>query len=1701
MRDIQRTKSQAGHIFSTWAMGLLTLVLLPLMPGQAFAESTCNTNLQYIVTGPDTGPWFLDDVLTVQAILGAGTIKGGNWVDIPDLGFGMACEEDASGLTWESCNNVPHEITFLGNITPEPDCLNSEGAPILFPPAESNKIELDPLNGPLRIQENESCMISWDFRVDGLVGEVDGTERIHQVVSFPVDKLDNPARCDNNLTTGEDRAGYIDIDTCGIELEKQVCVENCDDGGTWYNADSAGSAPSLLLGGTASYRLLVQNTGTADFVSPIAVTDSALGINTTVPALQSGQQTIIDGGTIEELNSSTRCQQLGSVENIANVQGFCRAGNTPYSKSAQDSAFLNCRGIAAVDIQKYTNGEDADSPTGPDIPVGDPVNWTYVVSNIGDVALDNIVVTDTEGVSVSCPQSSLPIGGMMTCTGNGIAVKGQYSNTGIVNANSSEGPVNDSDLSHYFGTDPSIMLEKTGTLNDDDGTDGVSAGDSISYAFTVTNTGNVTLTNVTVTDPKVTVSGGPIPSLAPGASDSTTFTAPYIVQQADIDAGTFTNIATATGQCVASGCPVSDPDDDTQLLGQAGLIHLEKTGTLNDDDGTDGVSAGDSISYAFTVTNTGNVTLTDVTVTDPKVTVSGGPIPSLAPGASDSTTFTATYIVQQADIDAGAFTNIATATGQCVASNCPVSDPDDDTQLLGQAGLIQLEKTGTLNDDDGTDGVSAGDSISYAFTVTNTGNVTLTDVTVTDPEVSVSGGPIPSLAPGASDSMTFTATYIVQQADIDAGTFTNIATATGQCVANNCPVSDPDDDTQLLEQNPDIELLKTGTLNDDDGTDGVSAGDTISYVFIVTNTGNVTLTSVTVEDANPDVTVVGGPVASLAPGASDNTTFTVSYTLKQSDIDAGTFTNTATATGQCTASGCPVSDPDDDTQLLNQSGMIELEKTGSYKDSDKIPGVSAGDTIVYTFVVTNTGNVTLTDVTLTDPKITVNGGPIPSLAAGASDGTTFSGVYILKQADIDAGTFTNIATATGQCVASNCPVSDPDDHTQKLNQDPDIELVKTGTLNDDDGTDGVSAGDSISYAFTVTNTGNVTLTDVTVTDPLVGLSPIDCAPENNPIADMTPGETVNCTASYAITQADINAGKRENLATATGSSPGNTDDVTDSDPHEEPLAQDPSLEIEKQIRVDDNDEWDNDQAGPVATPSGAQYRILVTNTGNVDLNTVTLTDDKLSLLPDYAPYTFGPLLVGETATIDAGYWSLLNVAEVCTSGGEYINTATAVGKYGSPEQSTGQVTDSATLLCLGDPMLDLEKQVGVPNGQGGYDWYDADTKPGDWPVVDLISDDPTQVRYRFIVENTSPDTDDGRVDLYNLVLNDIQLGIVDYPIGTLLWNDPPLTIDIDTATEQNDLMVDECDTYGEIPNTALVDGESLVGDPAHAEDPAGYFCVTTPDIMVTKTVSSNGADFADSASGFVVSDVFYRIQVTNTGTAPLDNLRVEDVSFGPPLDTGNLLDGIVLNPGESITLVHSSPGADEVLWSDLEMTGFCDSVFEGFVNTAVAYGDSVDDDTLVDDDDTATFSCREKEPICDRDFGERPEDLELAWDTNLGDDNDQVIPPPSSYTLLVPLAEFENCPLSERSVKSFQAEGDASPVQAYPEPPDTILGNPILIDGSAGYKAGKIPPNIYLEMFCGDVKQVTVGFHGSCSEPLNIGDRFGPFTITGYKEF
>jgi len=106
----------------------------------------------------------------------------------------------------------------------------------------------------------------------------------------------------------------------------------------------------------------------------------------------------------------------------------------------------------SIDIEKATNGEDADLPPGPVLSVGDPVIWTYVVTNTGDVALSSIAVVDDQGVAVSCPKTTLASGESMVCTASSTAVSGQYANVGTATGTDQSGNVvEDSDPSHYFG--------------------------------------------------------------------------------------------------------------------------------------------------------------------------------------------------------------------------------------------------------------------------------------------------------------------------------------------------------------------------------------------------------------------------------------------------------------------------------------------------------------------------------------------------------------------------------------------------------------------------------------------------------------------------------------------------------------------------------------------------------------------------------------------------------------------------------------------------------------------------------------------------------------------------------------------------------------------------------------------------------------------------------------------------------------------------------------------------------------------------------------------------------------------------------------------------------------------------------------------------------------------------------------------------
>ncbi|MCB0913379.1 MAG: DUF11 domain-containing protein, partial [Propionibacteriaceae bacterium] len=135
--------------------------------------------------------------------------------------------------------------------------------------------------------------------------------------------------------------------------------------------------------------------------------------------------------------------------------------------------------------------------------------------------------------------------------------------------------------------------------------------------------------------------------------------------------------------------------------------------------------------------------------------------------------------------------------------------------------------------------------------------------------------------------------------------------------------------------------------------------------------------------------------------------------------------------------------------------------------------------------------------------------------------------YPLTQADIDAGQVDNTATVNGLSPTRE-PVTDTDTVATPIDQVPSLSLSKTA-----DATSGLQAGDEISYTLVVTNTGNVSLAGVVVSDPMLGA--VAC-----PADPLLPGESMTCTATpYTVTTADVNRGRITNTATASASFCGN----------------------------------------------------------------------------------------------------------------------------------------------------------------------------------------------------------------------------------------------------------------------------------------------------------------------------------------------------------------------------------------------------------------------------------------------------------------------------------------------------------------------------------------------------------------------------------
>jgi uncharacterized repeat protein (TIGR01451 family) len=649
-----------------------------------------------------------------------------------------------------------------------------------------------------------------------------------------------------------------------------------------------------------------------------------------------------------------------------------------------------------------------------------------------------------------------------------------------------------------------IMAIKTSSTAYEDGGYGA-AGDTITYTYAVTNTGPDAVTGIQVNDNKIPSADISCPSttLAGGASENCTGT--YTVTQADVDSGSVTNTATVTATSISNETLTSAPSSVTVDASDA-TSSLSLTKSVSPLTPAYG-AAGDVIDYNFLVTNTGTTTESNIAINDALVSNAVCPDSSLAPGASE--TCTGSYTVAQADVDAGSVTNTATASG---------TNPQDVTETSNSStvtvpGSNYVSSMSLVKSTSSGGYASAGDVIGYSYDVTNTGTTTLSDIAVSDNLISDVSCPDASLAPG--DSEICTGSYTVTAADITNGSVTNTATASATDPFAAAISSSPSSVT--------VDRTLFGIEKSTTSSGYGAAGDTIPYTYVLTNGTPGTLSNIVVTDSL--IPSVSCPSTTLASETSETCTGT--YTVTQADVDNGSVTNTASATSTDSESNVV----DTGSSSVTVLASFATSSLSLVKSTSSTGYGAAGNAIAYSYLVTNTGTTTENDVAVSDNLISDVSCPDSTLAPGASE--TCTGSYTVTQADVDAGSVTNTATASA---------TSGDPHTVTSNTSSvTVEASKrTTTLSLVKSSGSVAytiAGQVIAYTYKVTNTGTTTENDVAVSDNLI--SDVSC-----PDASLAPGQSETCTGSYTVTQEDVDNGSITNTASATAKAPPNGTTVT-----------------------------------------------------------------------------------------------------------------------------------------------------------------------------------------------------------------------------------------------------------------------------------------------------------------------------------------------------------------------------------------------------------------------------------------------------------------------------------------------------------------------------------------------------------------------------
>jgi uncharacterized repeat protein (TIGR01451 family) len=1024
--------------------------------------------------------------------------------------------------------------------------------------------------------------------------------------SYSVSQADVDTGSVTNTATG-----HASFESDPVSSETVVVTVFASQSASLGIAKTADPLSYSAVGTVIDYEYVLTNTGNVTLSGPFTVVDDRATVTCPAPvslavgaSITCNASYVIEQGDID----------AGAVTN--NATAYATFGSTTVN-SPIGRATVTASQSPGLGLTKTASVASVDE-------VGDVIDYTYTLSNTGNVTVDGPFTVADSMTTVSCPATaSLAPATSIICTASFTVTQFELDLGVIVNLALGSGRYAGAEISSNL-TFASVAVEQQPALGLEKSASPLgysSAGDVIVYTYILTNTGNVTLAGpFSVSDDRATVTCDAAASLAPDASLSCT--ASYTITQADVDGGSVTN--TATGHGSFHGAPVdSAADSVTVRAAQGPALSLVKSADVSTYD-----EIGDVINYSYTLGNTGNVTLTGpFSVSDDKATVTCDAAASLAHGASISCT--ASHTITQADLDAGSVVNHATGHGSFGGSTVDSNVATATVTAEQTASLAMGKFAGASTYDE------VGDVIAYAYTLTNTGNVSLTGpFSVSDDRVSVVCPATASLAPGAS--ITCNAGETIDQADLDGGSVTN--NAVGHAYAGGSTIdSNTATVTVTAEQGPRLGLIKIADVDTYN-----TVGSVVGYTYFLTNTGNVTLSGpFTVSDDK--VTVICPADESLAPEAS--IACSAAYAVTQADLDAGEITNNAI--GHAVFGGLAIDSNSDSATVYAAQGpalsMVKAADVSSYNE--------VGDVISYTYVLRNTGNVTLSGpFSVSDDKVTVVCPADESLAQNAT--LTCTAGYTITQADLDGGSVTN--NATGHASFGGSPVnSSVETITVDADQLPALGLAKTA-----DPLTYAAVGDVISYTYVLTNTGNVTLSGpFTVADDMVGVS---CPSD----ATLAPEASITCTASYTITQADMDDGAVINHAIGRAWFAGDPVESAGTSATSGTTAI-PSLEIVKTADVSSYA-----QVGDVVN-----YEYVLRNTGNVTLSgPFTVSDDRVSVACPATPASLAP---GEAITCTASYM----VSEADLTAGSVTNNAIGHAVFGQDpvDSSRTSVTVEAAL--------------------------------------------------------------------------------------------------------------------------------------------------------------------------------------------------------------------------------------------------------------------------------------------------------------------------------------------------------------------------------------------------------------------------------------